>query len=724
VQVAAARFAAEAERKLASSYGVVASESARARHHASGLGGDVSKASRGALAGSGAFRGLGRSIAFASGGFLAFASAGQFLRTSIDAAKEAAVTQAQLAAQFRSAGRSLGPYQKEIDRTSERLSALSGFQNDELKAGFVTIFRTTGSVAKGLRDLAAAADLARAKHISLAQASLIIAKTEAGNTTLLRRQGFQIAKTAKSEEALAIVRRAVAGQARAGSTEQERFGATLHTTEEIIGTGLLPTLNKYLASGGKWLEQMNESGDLQRKVASAADAFAGAVSGVVSVVRTADRITGGFKHTIELLIGLKLASSAAAMARNFGIIGKSAETNAAKVNLLSASLKRFALAAAVVAGVDAILNAKSINEKLRDKIPGLAKIQDFSDKHIPGIHFLNNLAPDVGVNENTDKTVASIRISAAKVAKETTDFGVRVAHAITKAKDTIAAAGKFNATQRNTFFDNAISRILLRGGLGNVQQQIAALRKADTLIAQRLAVTKDITRRLNLEDELLQNQAQIRSLTGQQTADRLQAAEDARQKALDALARRATARNAAQFKALGLTATGETRAPSVRNLRNALGTLSDAVKGTFLDTSKTQSVFSQIRKVLSGNLGVVGRDVRLQIKQILSDLDQQLHNHSRSLTKFSHVNSQAIINAVGGDLTPEQRRRLRGIVSTIGAGGTVPGGRSLAFSAGTTVVHTNVNLDGERIAHTVTRHQRKSQTRRSDSRRGPYAGRN
>jgi hypothetical protein len=250
VQVAAARFAAEAERKLASSYGVVASESARARHHASGLGGDVSKASRGALAGSGAFRGLGRSIAFASGGFLAFASAGQFLRTSIDAAKEAAVTQAQLAAQFRRpAGRSLGPYQKEIDRTSERLSALSGFQNDELKAGFVAIFRTTGSVSKSLRDLGTAADLARARHIPLAKASLDLARAEGGNLNSLRRTLPLFSKHATVEEALARVRARVAGQARAGSTEQERFGAILHNTEEIIGTGLLPTINKYLQSG-------------------------------------------------------------------------------------------------------------------------------------------------------------------------------------------------------------------------------------------------------------------------------------------------------------------------------------------------------------------------------------------------------------------------------------------------------------------------------------------
>src|SRR6185312_5375575 len=135
---------------------------------------------------------------------------------------------------------------------------------------------------------------------------IIIAKTEAGNTTLLRRQGFQIAKSATAEQALAKVRQVVAGQAAAGTTQQERFGAVLHQTEEISGQGILPTLNKYLASGSRWLEQMNESGKLQKDVSEAAHTFANSIAAVADVVKTVDKITGSFKNTLKLLLEIKV----------------------------------------------------------------------------------------------------------------------------------------------------------------------------------------------------------------------------------------------------------------------------------------------------------------------------------------------------------------------------------------------------------------------------------
>lgn len=310
---------------------------------------DLSRITRGALAGSGVFRGLGRSIAFASGGFLAFASAGQFLRTSIDAAKEAQVTQKQLAAQFRASGKDLSAYQGQIDKTANSLSLLSGFQNDEIKAGFTTIFRTTNDVTKALRDTATAADLARAKHLSFAQASLIIAKTEAGNTTLLRRQGFQIAKNAKSEEALAKLRGIVAGQAKAGTTAQERFGAVLHNTEEIIGAGLLPTLNKYLARASTWLTQMNESGKLQKDVANAAKRFGEALSLIVGTIRTVDKVTGSFANTLKDLAGVWLLLKVRTRVIKWLAIAEGMKAAATAAKTASAATKGLAVAEGGVA---------------------------------------------------------------------------------------------------------------------------------------------------------------------------------------------------------------------------------------------------------------------------------------------------------------------------------------------------------------------------------------
>jgi hypothetical protein len=72
-EVAASRLAADAQIKLARSTAVTAKESKALTLSAGKARGELGRETRGALAGSGIFRGLGRSLAFASGGFLLFA---------------------------------------------------------------------------------------------------------------------------------------------------------------------------------------------------------------------------------------------------------------------------------------------------------------------------------------------------------------------------------------------------------------------------------------------------------------------------------------------------------------------------------------------------------------------------------------------------------------------------------------------------------------------------
>ncbi len=346
-QIAAANLAVRAESRLAASLGVTAAETNRMRGSSSGLEKDIGRASRGALAGSGVFRGLGRSIAFASGGFLAFASAGQFIRASIDAAKEAQVTQKQLGAQFRASGQDLNSYQGQIDKTANHLALLAGFENDQVKSAFITVFRATGDVNKSLRDTALAADIARAKHKDLAVAATLVAKVEAGNIGLLRRQGVQITKNATVEQALAQARSHFAGQAKAGTTEQERFGAVLHNTEEIIGTGVLPILNKYLASGAQWLTQMNDSGKLQAHVSHDMKLFGSIVNDTVAAIREITDAAGGFMNVLKGLLAFKVTSILAGWAASFvatGTAATAASTEMAAAKTQVASLRALSLA--------------------------------------------------------------------------------------------------------------------------------------------------------------------------------------------------------------------------------------------------------------------------------------------------------------------------------------------------------------------------------------------
>ncbi len=224
----------------------------------------IKKSVRGAVAGTGAFKSLGRSLAFASGGFIAGASITGLLRQSIDQAQQAAVAQKQLATQFRASGQNLAVYQDQIDQTIGSISRLAGIEDDEVKSAFTLAFRATKDVAQGLRLTGIAADVARARNITLAQATLALNKAYGGNVGALRRLGITIPKTLTGMQALAFVSRRFAGQARAGTTAQDRFNAAFVNFQQIIGAQLLPVFDKALRNLTRWLNDSKNQEKVQR----------------------------------------------------------------------------------------------------------------------------------------------------------------------------------------------------------------------------------------------------------------------------------------------------------------------------------------------------------------------------------------------------------------------------------------------------------------------------
>lgn len=291
------------------------------------------------------------------------------------------------------------------------------------------------------------------------------------------------------------------------------------------------------------------------------------------------------------------------------------------------------------------------------------------------------------------------------------------------------------ASQRNTFFDNALTRMLDRvQDIPTLQGQLTRLKQIAGIITARIAVTKDITRKLTLEDGLVNVIRQEKGIGQQISQGLLDALQLNVDKAgltkslqddlssLDALragiakqikaggdvlaleqqlvsvegqiaqtreqiaANRAAARNARQFRALGLTATGEDVIPGVKSLRKQLGTIDTAIAGTFLDTKKTRSLMSHLREVLSGGLGAVGRVVRDKVEQILKGLEDQLKSHQGDVTKFSHISTAKLLSGLG--LDPAQIRALRPRLAALGPGGVVPHRQhAFALAGGGTVIH-------------------------------------
>lgn len=360
------------------------------------------------------------------------------------------------------------------------------------------------------------------------------------------------------------------------------------------------------------------------------------------------------------------------------------------------------------------------------------------------------------------------------------------------------------AEQRNTFFDARLGRRFDRvQDIDTLRGQVAELKRIAGVIQQRIEITKDITRRLNLEDDLLDVQRQIQAAQNeiaqnikaeQEEAKRLAqeaaalardravaAAQHARDLASFAVERaRATvsltddlnelrgqegllrgqlatdrgnldlrrellavqtqitetirqqreqadaARTATQFRALGLGPTGAELIPGAKALKAQLGNIADAVRGTFLDTGKTRSLLSQIRKVLSGGLGRVSEEVRAKVREMLADIDQQLKQSEERRTKFRPASVDSVLSGLG--LSPDEIRALRPRIAQIGRGGTVPAAGVGAFGVavpaggGVTITGPVSIYPATGTADAIERELQKVRMRQSASRRGPHAG--
>lgn len=354
-QIAATVAVEAAQAKLNRSLGITTSATGRFSSSSRTAERDLGKATRGALAGSGVFSGLGRSLAFASGGFLAIASGATLLHDSVTEALTLAATQRQVDAQLKTSGKTWGEYGQRVDAVDLRLSHISGFTNQELLQSFGYLVRVTGNVSTALRLNATAADVARGRHISLSTASIALAKALGGSATALKRLGITIPANVKGMAALNYVSQKFAGQAQAGATEADRFHASLVDTEEIIGTALLPTFDRLTTRLGDWLSRMNESGKLQKdvnQVFSDAGTVFHTLGGFIGFV---DKATGSFGNTVKLLIASRLAFAVAgwitslkSLAVEWGVVGAAA-TSAGEAQTAAVGASGLAGAAGVSA---------------------------------------------------------------------------------------------------------------------------------------------------------------------------------------------------------------------------------------------------------------------------------------------------------------------------------------------------------------------------------------
>lgn len=189
----------------------------------------------------------------AKGGLIGAAVGGTALLTSqliksVGAAKEAEAAQARLEAAFKSSGKSYKAYGKQLDNAIQKTSKLAAIDDEELSDAFAKLLRTTGSVKKATEGMALAADIARARNISLAQATNIVEKAHVGQLRGLKGVGVAIETGTTATEALERAQTKFAGSAeRYGKTAvaaNERLAVAWENVQEKLGQKMLPALVK------------------------------------------------------------------------------------------------------------------------------------------------------------------------------------------------------------------------------------------------------------------------------------------------------------------------------------------------------------------------------------------------------------------------------------------------------------------------------------------------
>lgn len=266
------------------------------------------------------------------------------------------------------------------------------------------------------------------------------------------------------------------------------------------------------------------------------------------------------------------------------------------------------------------------------------------------------------------------------------------------------------AVQRNTFFDNAIAR-----ELNAAQDQVSSLKKVAAEIQNRIDATKDITRRLNLEDQLLDVQQRIETV---QTNAAKEAARLAKERAAAEKARLAALKAAALARqqsrddlALGLQTTG------VSNLRKQLAQLTSRSDINSIPNKLANSL-DGARRILNRKWDTISEDSRSNIQNLFDTIRDALNEGATGgpLTKTTQL-SENILKGLG--LSAADSRTLKARLSSFNSAGTALTGAG-SGSGATFVSHTVI--DGKVVATTSAKYNRRTRQVNTAQRNGPNAG--
>lgn len=169
------------------------------------------------------------------------------------AAAESEASAARLETAFTNAGYSLSDFQERIDQLNSKGLSLA-FDDEDVQDSISNLITATGDAERAFGDLSIAQDIARARNISLAEATNIVIAAETGRFRSLKAMGIVLDENATSQEALAALQTKYAGSAQAYSetsaASYERLGNAIENYMETAGGFINQNGQMIMALGG------------------------------------------------------------------------------------------------------------------------------------------------------------------------------------------------------------------------------------------------------------------------------------------------------------------------------------------------------------------------------------------------------------------------------------------------------------------------------------------
>jgi hypothetical protein len=698
---------------------------------------DMGKVTRGVLAGSGAFRGLARSVAFASSGFLGGVGLAAAVRGAFSELSESNKVTAQTNAVLRSTGQIAGVTAQHVEALGNELLRKTGIDDEAIRSSenlLLTFTNVRNVIGEGnnVFDQATQAilDMSVAMGGDLEGAAVRVGKAlqdPVRGATALRRVGVALTaaqeaqikalvKTGRTMDAQKIILRELnrefGGSAEAAGNVQpwNRLRQTVANISAELARGLLPQITDTVRRLQDWFDNTQNVERIQRDFATAVRVTGDVLRETGEAVRTVVDTLGGLKNTLTVLVGawvgFKLAGVASAVAvSTANVVAAGITGRAWKAALISTGWGAFAIAAGIAATA-IITHFEQVKVRLQQawiaiKVGALqavaAILEAFS--HVPG---------QLGEEASRARDAVNANISGLRedFYQLGLDSGGNFWEGVFAAQDkAFREGGKLGVGPGMTLdIPRTDPR---RGAVAPVIGVTSAERARRATEAAALRVRKaDLAKQHR--DEL--------QLIAQRRADALEEAREAAK----------LARQTRQFRALGFGPGGADLIPGVTALRRQLGNVGDAIKGTFLDTNKTRSLLGNIRKVLSGGLGKVSAEVRAKVKEMLDDINRQLREHTRGpATKFRAVDTSKLFAGLG--LSPDELRAVRAKTAQIGRDGRAPTTGPSAFGIGLGGAAGGITITGPItiVANNPDAFERelvKKNRRRATQTTGPYAG--